>query len=636
MNNNAANQSITARTMPEFSQETLLTIKHNIQRLEAYQTPPSNDFAPVALERCESAYGFFQTYASMSAYTKAGFLQDPTLKTPVFVHFSNNELNAADAIRNVRGFAVKFYTEEGDYDLIGHTIPVLATHDALQLADFVAAANHNLPTTASAHDSLWDFVASAPCTMHMMMWMMSDRAMPRSLRMIEGFGVHTYRFTNADNVRCFVKFHWKPLLGAHSLVWEEAQRLAAKEARFYHRDLWEAINNGDYPEWELGVQIIAEADQFKFGIDLLDATKLIPEELVPVIRIGKMTLNSNPRQVFSSHSSRAFHPRHLVPGIDFCNDSLLQRPSFLPSLVGVPRRFDEQSARATRPHTLHCHSAASADHFSQATLFWRSQSPPEQDHIVAAFQRELSKVTQPEIHARMISLLSEVDIDMACRIAKALNIVVITPKPAKKIWKKLLASPALSLANSVKNSIKSRKVAILVADGVDGQSIRDMKTALERAGAQALILAEHSGSVTTTTNEAIFIDYSMAAMPSVMFDAVFIPDGEQNVSALLRCSKAIVFLLEAYKHGKAIAVMTDGQKILTGLSIASEPTIDASAPLPEGIIAATKNAKLADIAKDFIAAIAQHRHWARSSYRSAIIKYPFSFNLPNLTPLAPC
>lgn len=636
MNNAATNQYVATRTLQELSQETLLTIKNNIQRLEAYNTKPSNDPMPVALDRCESAYGVFQVYASMAPYTKAGFLQDPTLKTPVFVHFANNELAAADAIRNIRGFAVKFYTEEGDYDLVGHNIPVLATHDALQLSDFVQAANHNLSTTTSAHDALWDFVASTPSTMHMMMWMMSDRAMPRSLRMIEGFGVHTCRFTNAENIRCFVKFHWKPLLGAHSLVWEEAKRLAAKDADFYHRDLYEAINIGNYPEWELGVQIIPEADQFKFGIDLLDATKLIPEEQVPVIRIGKMTLNSNPRHVFSINASRAFHPRHLVPGIDFCNDSLLQRPSFAPSLVGVPRRFGEKSASATSQHTLHCHSAASDDHFSQAMLFWRSQSQPEQDHIVDAFQRELTKVIQPEIRARMISLLSEVDIDLACRIARALNIVVITPKPAKKIWKKLLASPALSLANSVKNSIRSRKVAILVADGVDGQSIMDMKAALEKEGAQALILAEHLGSVTTIANEAILIDHSLTSMPSVMFDAVFIPDGEQNVAALLRCSKAILFLLEAYKHGKAIAVMTDGQKILTGLSIASEHDAATPAPLPEGIIAAAKNAKLADIAKEFIAAIAQHRHWARSRYRSAIIKYPFNFNLPSLTPLINC
>jgi catalase len=626
------NHNIATRTLNEFSQETLLIIKNNIQRLEDYSAQPSNDHEPIALDQCESAYGFFQVYESMAHYTKAGFLQDSQLKTPVFVNFTNHRLDAADTVRSVRGFAVKFYSEEGNYDLVGHNIPVLASHDALKVADFIRASHQASSEATSAADNFWSFVSSTPETMHMLMWMMSDRATPRSLRMMEGFGVHTCRFVNAQGIACFVKFHWKPLLGAHSFVWEEAKKLTDKDASFYHRDLWEAIAIGDYPEWELGVQIIPEDDQFKFEFDLLDATKLIPEEIVPVVRIGKMTLNCNPRRAFADRDNGVFHPRHLVPGIEFCNDSLLQNSSRVRSLAALIGT-EQTQAPAEAVGRLHHHSAASADHFSQALLFWRSQSVPEQDHIVDAFQLELAKVTLPDVRARMISLLSEVDINLASRVAKALNIVV-TPKPAKKMWKKLLASPALSMANSAKNSIKTRKVAILVANGVDRQSIIDMKATLEKAGAHAFILAEHLGSVLTTDHEEILIDYSIASMPSVMFDAVFIPDGEQNIASLLRCSKAILFLLESYKHGKSIAVMTDGQKILTGLSIACDE--DAITSLPEGVIAARKNSKLADIAKDFIAAIAQHRHWTRCRSRSSIIKYPFSFNLPNLTPLIHC
>ena len=280
--------------------------------------------------RGAAAHGYFQVYKSLAPLTKAKFLQDPSIKTPVFVRFSTvaGSRGSSDLARDVRGFAVKFYTEEGIFDLVGNNIPVFFIQDAVKFPDLVHAVKpepHNeIPQAASAHDTFWDFISLMPESMHMIMWVMSDRAIPRSLRMMEGFGVHTFRFVNDKGKACFVKFHWKPLLGVHSVVWDEAQKISGKDPDFHRRDLWEAIDNGDYPEWEFGVQIVEEEDEHKFDFDLLDATKIIPEELVPVKRIGKLTLNRNPDNFFAETEQVAFHPGHIVPGIDFTNDPLLQ------------------------------------------------------------------------------------------------------------------------------------------------------------------------------------------------------------------------------------------------------------------------------------------------------------------------
>ncbi|HSH64873.1 MAG TPA: catalase, partial [Bacteroidia bacterium] len=280
--------------------------------------------------RGSGAHGYFQVYKSMSKYTKAGFLQDPSVKTPVFARFSTvaGFRGSSDLARDVRGFAVKFYTEEGNYDLVGNNMPVFFIQDAIKFPDLIHAVKpepHNeIPQAASAHDTFWDFISLMPESMHMIMWIMSDRALPRSLRMMEGFGVHTFRFVNDANECFFVKFHWKPLLGVHSVAWDEAQKISGKDPDFHRRDLWEAIENGAFPEWELGVQLIPEKDEHKFPFDLLDPTKLVPEEMVPVQRIGKMTLNRNPHNFFAETEQVSFHPGHLVPGIDFTNDPLLQ------------------------------------------------------------------------------------------------------------------------------------------------------------------------------------------------------------------------------------------------------------------------------------------------------------------------
>lgn len=616
--------------------------------------------------RGEGAHGYFQVYESMAEHTRAHFLQDPSVKTPVFVRFSTvaGSRGSADTVRDVRGFSVKFYTQQGNYDLVGNNMPVFFIQDAMKFPDFVHAVKpepHNeMPQASSAHDTLWDFVSLVPETMHMVMWVMSDRAIPRSLRMIEGFGVHTFRLVNAAGVGSFVKFHWKPLLGVHALAWDEAQKLAGKDPDFHRRDLWEAIEAGDYPEWELGVQIIPESDEFTFDFDLLDPTKLVPEELVPVQRIGKMTLNRNPENFFAETEQVAFHPGHIVPGIDFTNDPLLQGRLFsyldtqLIRLGGsnfhqIPINraicpFHNNQRDGYHQHTIHQGQAAYepnsladgkpqevpverggfvsypekvdgqkirvrsdsfADHYSQATLFWNSQSVPEQDHIVSAFQFELAKVQTPLIRQKIVDMLVQVDVGLAQLVADKLALMPAPRNPAAASkTPTITVSAALSMAHSPKDSIKTRKVAILAADGVDGQSINDLKAALEQAGAQAKVLALHLGTVSSTTSDAIAVDHTLVTMPSVAFDAVFVPDGQSSTAALLASGEAVHFVREAYKHGKAIASVGDGNQLLARIGVALDEK--------EGLIAVAAKTPASELAQKFIDAIAQHRFWTRT------------------------
>src|SRR5687768_72775 len=438
--------------------------------------------------RGSAAHGYFQVYESMAEYTKAGFLQDPSVKTPVFVRFSTvaGSRGSTDLARDVRGFAVKFYTQEGNYDLVGNNMPVFFIQDAIKFPDLVHAVKpepHNeIPQAASAHDTFWDFVSNMPESMHMIMWVMSDRAIPRSFRMMEGFGVHTFRFINAAGKSRFVKFHWKPLLGLHSVVWDEAQKISGKDPDFHRRDLWEAIENGDFPEWEFGVQIVEEKDEHKFSFDLLDPTKIIPEEIVPVRRIGKLTLNRNPDNFFAETEQVAFHTGHVVPGIDFTNDPLLQGRLFSyldtqllrlggPNFHEIPinrpvapvhnnqrdgfmRQTINRGQTSYEPNSLkggcpfqagadmsgftsfaeridsekiRARSASFFDHFSQATLFFNSQSEPEKGHIIRALRFELGKVETPGIRERMLFLLAEVDKGLANSVAEGLGLTV----PAK-------------------------------------------------------------------------------------------------------------------------------------------------------------------------------------------------------------
>ncbi|MDD5580429.1 MAG: catalase HPII [Methylobacter sp.] len=618
--------------------------------------------------RGEAAHGYFQVYEPMAQYTKAKFLQDPAIKTPVFVRFSTvaGSRGSADTARDVRGFAVKFYTEEGNYDLVGNNIPVFFIQDAIKFPDLIHAAkpepNNEIPQAATAHDTFWDFISKTPEAMHMIMWIMSDRAIPRSHRMMEGFGVNTFRLINADGKASFVKFHWKPLLGVHSLVWEEAQQLAGKDADFHRRDLWEAIEAGDYPEWELGVQIIDEADEFKFDFDILDATKLIPEELVPVKRIGKLTLNRNPDNFFAETEQVAFHPGHLVPGIDFSNDPLLQgrlfsyldtqlirlggpnfhelpinrpicpfhnnqrdgfgrqtivrgRVAYEPNTLadGFPKEVPpERGGFASYPEKINdskirIRSESFGDHYSQATLFWNSQSEPEKKHIVSALQFELGKVEEPLIRERLVSMLNEVDEQLAAQVAAGLGIKTIAPMEPAVAKKKgsMEASPALSMAHIVKNEIKTRKIAILAAESVDAEAVLNMKSALENAGAKTKVIGSNLGTL-SDGSKTIAVDHTLVSMPSAVFDAVFIPGSKHSVDLLMASDDALQFVSDAYKHGKAIATTAEGQEFLLKLGINTEKT-----SIPPGVIIADETGALSSVAEDFITAIASHRHWDR-------------------------
>jgi catalase len=641
--------------------------------------------------RGAAAHGYFQVYKSIAPYTKAQFLQDPAVKTPVFVRFSTvaGSRGSTDLARDVRGFAVKFYTQDGNFDLVGNNMPVFFIQDAVKFPDLVHAVKpepHNeIPQAASAHDTFWDFISLMPESMHMIMWVMSDRAIPRSFRMMEGFGVHTFRFINDKGKTRFVKFHWKPLLGVHSVVWDEAQKISGKDPDFHRRDLWEAIENGDYPEWEFGVQIVEEEDEHKFDFDLLDATKIIPEELVPVQRIGKLTLNRNPDNFFAETEQVAFHPGHIVPGIDFTNDPLLQGRLFSytdtqllrlggPNFHEIPinrpvaevhnnqrdghmRQTINRGRASYHPNSLGdgCPMQAKAnmggfvsyaekmagqkvrarnekffDHFSQAALFWNSQSDPEKDHLVQALRFELGKVEVAAIRERMVAVLAHVDGTLARRVAAGLglevsqklqtplnmsvpadaNVKEFQPKPANK---NIGNSPALSMANTVKDSIKTRKVAILGADGLDDGAVNAMKKALTSAGAQGKLVAPCLGTLKGAKGAAIEADFSLLTASSVLFDAVYVPGGEKSIKALQKHPEALEFVQEAFKHCKTIAADGAGVELIRACGLTKKGATGKTAKEQsgeEGVIVG-RDDQSANITSQFIKAIAQHRHWSR-------------------------
>jgi len=619
--------------------------------------------------RGTGAHGFFQAYENHSTLTKAGFLQDPGKKTPVFVRFSTVQgpRGSGDTVRDVRGFAVKFFTDEGNFDLVGNNMPVFFIQDAIKFPDFVHAVKpepHNeIPTGGSAHDTFWDFVSLVPESAHMVIWAMSDRAIPKSLRSMQGFGVHTFRLVNAEGKSRFVKFHWRPTAGTCSLVWDEAQKLAGKDTDYHRRDLWEAIEMGDYPEWELGVQIIEEENEHDFDFDILDPTKLIPEEIVPITPLGKMTLNRNPDNFFAETEQVAFCPGHIVPGIDFSNDPLLQgrlfsytdtqisrlggpnfhelpinrpvapfhngqrdaqhrtvidkgRASYEPNSIdgGWPKEtppaaqdggFESYPERIDA-NKIRQRSESFSDHFSQARLFFNSMSEHEKEHIIAAYSFELGKVEREFIRARQVNdILANIDLELAKRVATNLGL----PAPGKgtvEVRKTSFDhSPALSQANLLPEDIKTRKVAILAANGVDGAAIDAMKKALEAEGAHAKLLGPTSAPVKTADGKALPVDASMEGMPSVIFDAVFVPGGAASIKALSGDGVALHYLLEAYKHLKAIALHGEAKQLQDLLKL------EADAGLLQG-------KDVPGLTKPFFAAIGQHRVWAREPKAKAI------------------
>lgn len=635
--------------------------------------------------RGSGAHGIFKLYKPLDKYTKAAFLNDTEIETPVFVRFSTvaGSRGSSDLARDVRGFAVKFYTSEGNYDLVGNNMPVFFIQDAMKFPDLVHAVkpepHHEMPQAASAHDTFWDFISLMPESMHMIMWAMSDRALPRSFRMMEGFGVHTFRLINAKNESVFVKFHWKPMLGVHSIAWDEAQNISGKDPDFHRRDLWESIEAGNFPEWELGLQIIPEADEFKYSFDLLDPTKLIPEELIPVMRVGKMTLNRNPDNFFAETEQVAFHPGHVVPGIDFSNDPLLQgrlfsytdtqlsrlgSPNFHEIPINRPLSSIHNNQRdghmrqtinadktnyhpnsisegapmqakvaeggfASHPERMDAikvrnRSKSFSDHFGQATLFFNSQSKPEQQHMIDALTFELGKVERVPIRERMLGLLTQVDKDLAAKVAAGLGLPLpaAPEKPMNHgvsadanetdfepvhVKPEVVKSAALSMKDTVKNTIKTRKVAFLVANGVKDASLNKMKKALMENGATVKLISLKQGSITTENGHPLPVDGSFLTDASVTYDAVYIPDGKKSIAALMTEPNSIHFVNEAYKHCKAIATGAEGADFLKETFV-KEIELTKHNLEEEGVITDGD-------ADKFIECIAKHRFWNREEFR---------------------
>ncbi|CEJ69392.1 Catalase HPII [Chryseobacterium oranimense G311] len=634
--------------------------------------------------RGSGAHGVFKLNKSLSAYTKAKFLSKVGTETPVFVRFSTvaGSKGSTDLARDVRGFAVKFYTEEGNYDLVANNMPVFFIQDAIKFPDLVHAVkpepDNEIPQAASAHDTFWDFISLMPESSHMIMWLMSDRAIPRSLRMMEGFGVHSFKLINEEGKVHFVKFHFKPKLGVHSVAWDEAQRISGVDPDFHKRDLWEAIESGAFPEWDFGVQLIPEEDEHKFDFDLLDPTKIIPEEEVPVQLVGTLTLNKNPENFFAETEQVAFHPGHIVPGIDFTNDPLLQgrlfsytdtqlsrlgspnfheipinrsvntvhnnqrdghmrqqiakgKVSYEPNSIGggCPFQammseggFTSQEERVSG-EKVRKRSQSFVDHYSQAKLFYNSQSAPEQIHIQNALVFELSKVTIPEIRERMVGQLAFIDDTLANKVAGKLGVKVKKLKqPNQSIpadadpaelqseerEPKTRVSEALSMKNTIKDTIKSRKIGFIAANGADGTLLNGLKTKLEAEGAKVELIAPSLAPI-KTTDGSLIPKHSLTSIASVCFDALYISAGEKSAQELMGPENkhlSLRFINEAYKHCKAIYFGNGTDALYDNSNIAMKQHED-----PAVIVEKDGGSD-----EQFIKAVAAHRVWELEQERN--------------------
>jgi catalase len=623
--------------------------------------------------RGAGAYGYFEPYDdSLADYTVAKFLTTPGTQTPVFVRFSTvaGSRGSADTVRDVRGFATKFYTDQGNYDLVGNNFPVFFIQDGIKFPDFVHAVKpepHNeIPQAQSAHDTLWDFVSLQPETLHTVMWLMSDRALPRSYRMMQGFGVHTFRFVNAKGEGTFVKFHWKPRLGVHSLIWDECQKVAGTDPDFNRRDLWDSIEAGQYPEWELGVQLVPESDEFNFAFDLLDATKIIPEEQVPVRPVGRMVLNRNPDNFFAETEQVAFCTANVIPGIDFTNDPLLQfrnfsyldtqlirlggpnfaqlpvnrpvadvhnnqhdgygqaiiprgRTSYYKNSLGggCPAIADEGVFRhyteKVDGRKIRQRAESFKDYYSQARMFWKSMSPIEAKHIVTAYAFELGHVETVEIRSRVVDQLNLVDHELATQVAAELGL----PEPEElAVDDKLPPSPALSQLNTATDSIETRKIAVLAANGVDARGVERFVEAMRKRGAIPEVLAPTAGgTLSGGSGGEVAVDRSFTSVASVLYDAVVVPCGPQSVETLGNDGYALHFVTEAYKHLKAVAAFGAGIELLRKAGI-EEPLADGQDVVAAAGVVSTTAAEdsISDqFLEDFAAALAKHRAWERET-----------------------
>jgi catalase len=587
--------------------------------------------------RGSGAHGYFELTKSLKKFTRARILTEVGERTPLFARFSTvaGGAGSVDTPRDVRGFAVKFYTKEGNWDLVGNNIPVFFIQDAMKFPDLVHAVkmepDRAFPQAGSAHDTFWDFISLTPEAMHMIMWAMSDRAIPRSLRMIEGFGVHTFRLVNEAGAPTFVKFHWRPRLGIQSTVWDEAVKLQAADNDFHRRDLFEAIQSGQFPSWDLAVQLFTQEEADALPFDVLDATKLIPEEIMPLVVIGRMTLDRWPDNFFAETEQVAFCPSHVVPGIDFSNDPLLQgrlfsyldtqlsrlgSPNFHQLPINAPKcpfanhqrdghmqmevpkgrvayepsSLDPASPRASRTGFRSFAEPAAegekgriraesfADHFSQARLFFRSQTAIEQAHIASALTFELSKVETPHVREAVIAQLRNVDGALAQRVADGLGLAKLPPAaPAAAPVQEMAPSPALQIVGRMKETLEGRSVGILMHDGSDARALRRIEAAVTNAGASVKRVALKVGGAKLSDGKVLAAHGQLAGTPSVLFDAVAVVLSPDGAAALSKESAAIDFVRDAFGHLKAIAIDDGGAALLDAGNVPrDEGVLDAS------------------------------------------------------------
>ena len=596
--------------------------------------------------RGTGAHGFFELTHSLEKYTTAQVLTEVGIQTPLFARISTvaGGSGSADTPRDVRGFAVKFYTKAGNWDLVGNNIPVFFIQDAIKFPDLIHAVkmepDRGFPQAASAHDTFWDYISLTPESMHMVMWIMSDRTLPRSLRMIEGFGIHTFRLVNAVGDSTFVKFHWRPKLGLQSTIWDEAVKIAGADSDFHRRDLFEAINAGNFPEWELAVQLFTQeiADTFQF--DHLDPTKLIPEELIPLQVIGRMVLNRWPDNFFAETEQVAFCPSHVVPGIDFSNDPLLQgrlfsyldtqlsrlgSPNFHQIPINAPQcpfsnqqrdghmqmaqpigrvSYEPNSLAADSPREQSTTGFSSAeinetgakgrirsesfsDHYSQARQFYLSQSGYEQSHITSALVFELSKVEHPHIREAMVGHLRHIEEDLAQRVATGLGINELPQAPILAApVQELELSPALQLIGKMKDTLEGRAIGVLVADGSDPALIDMIRKAVNLAGAQVKMVASKIGNVKLDDGSLLKIDGQLAGTPSVLFDAVALVLSDEAAELFSKEANSIDFVRDAFGHLKAIGVDKGGEVLLKKAGVENDAGVITFGSVDQFIAAA--------------------------------------------------
>jgi Catalase len=605
------------------------------------------------------AHGFFETYDSLAAYTRADVFQRAGEKTPVFVRFSTVAGNkgSADLARDVRGFAVKMYTKEGNWDLVGNNIPVFFIQDAIKFPDIIHAAKQEpdraFPQAQTAHDNFWDFISLTPESMHMVMWIMSDRTIPRSFRFMEGFGVHTFRFINAKDESTFVKFHWKPKLGLQSVAWNEAVKINGADPDFHRRDLWQAIQSGDFPEWELGVQLFDQKFAENFDFDILDPTKIIPEEILPVKPVGRLVLDRMPDNFFAETEQVAFMTQNVPPGIGFTNDPLLQGrnfsyldtqlkrlggPNFTHLPINAPKcpyaHFQQDGHMAMRnpigrvnyepnsfgegpresPTRGYRHFPAEeggmkvqvrpesfADHYSQARQFFISQTPPEQRHIVMALTFELSRVETVAIRERMVSHLLNIDETLAKEVAHRLGIQSMPEAAPAAVPTRydLEPSPALSIVKRGPKSFAGRKLGILITDGVDAKLLKALVSAVRKEKGLVEYIAPKIGGVTASDGSWVDAQYMIDGGPSVLFDAVALLTSTDAMDDLLKEATARDFVADAFQHCKYIGYDETAFPLLEKAGIGSD--------LDEGVLPLPGERGLAA----FVEELGKLRVWGR-------------------------